>query len=290
MVTPERLEALDLTIWLGTESLAAEKLSCTQSTISRRNRDVKRLFQVQRVRDDLTLTWALAPDSLLLEMERQVHQLHRWLQGDRLRIEADAWLAALLPALPDRWIRGTLDGLGVARPLGLLRARVIDAWLTCSSHDLPPANDPDLLVIELVRLPLLVVAHPHHPLVGRTNLQPQDLARFPSLSLGDHLYPRFAAAIRSLGLWTQPVPLQRYKRASWEGLTTDQLTLAYANALSLLLPPQLEPLKYQLPLEANVALVVSRDLAGLQPQRDLCQRLHTRAMELLAQAPQPLVA
>ena len=65
----------------------------SQSTISRGTRDfVKRIFQVQRVRDDLTLSWALAPDSLLLEMERQerqVHQLHPWLQGDRLLIEVD---------------------------------------------------------------------------------------------------------------------------------------------------------------------------------------------------------
>jgi hypothetical protein len=54
--------------------------------------------------------------------------------------------------MSDRWIRGTLDGLGVA--------------------------------------------HPRHPLVGRTNLQPQDLARF-------------AAAMRAQGLWTQPLPMQK---------------------------------------------------------------------------------
>lgn len=248
VVTTEQLEALDLTLWLGTEQLAAQRLGCNQSTISRRSHDVKRRFQVKRLRGDLPLSRALAPANPLLAMERQVHQLHRWRKGGRLRIEADAWTAPLLSALPNRWMRGTLDGLGVDRLLGLLRARVIDAWLTCSSHDLPPANDPDLQVIGLARLPLLVVAHPRHPLVGCTNLQPHDLACFPSLAMADHLYPRFAVAMRAQGLWNQLVPMQRYQESSWEGLTADQLTLAYANALSLLPHPQLKPLNHPSPL------------------------------------------
>lgn len=291
MVSPEQLEALDLTLWLGTERLAAHRLCCNQSTVCRRSQEVQRRFKVERVRDDLSLSWELTPDSPLLAMERQVHQLHRWLEGGGLRLEADPWLAPLMQALPPGWIHGTLDILGVDRPLALLRSRVIDAWLSCSTLDLPPADDPDLLVIELARLPLLLVAHPRHPLVGRDGLTSHDLARFPSLAMADHHYPRFAAATRRRGLWRAPVALQRYEVASWEGLTADQATLGYANALSLLSharpgQPRLQPLKVPTHLDANVALVLSRDLAALQPVQELGQQLQACLRELLAGDPQ----
>jgi hypothetical protein len=282
MVSPEQLEALDLTLWLGTEQLAANRALCNQSTISRRSQDVQRCFQVERVRDELSLTWELEPISPLLDMEREVHQLYRWLQECRLRLEADAWLAPVVADLPSHWIRGTFDGWGVERPLQLLRSRVLDAWLSCSSYDLPPADDPDLAVIELARFPLLLVAHPRHPLIGRTHLQPHDLARFPSLAVPDHLYPRFAAAMRRHGLWSQPLPLQRYERASWEGLTADQATIGYATALSLLSQSELQPLSYDPEITLGVSLVVMRELAERPPLLDLQRHLAARLRELLA--------
>lgn len=287
MVSPEQLEAFDFTLWLGTERLAAQVLWCNQSTVSRRSQEVQRCFKVQRRRGDLTDGGELTPDSPLLAMERQVHQLYRWCEGTRLRLEADPWLAPLMQALPPGWIHGTLDTLGVERPLALLRSRLIDAWLSCSTLDLPPADDPDLLVIELARLPLLLVAHPHHPLAGCDGLTSHDLAHFPSLALADHHYPQFAAATRRLGLWREPVALQRYDLASWEGLTADQATIGYANAVSLLSraslgPLPLEPLKVSTHLNANVALVLLRDLAERQPVRELLQQVQAGLRELLA--------
>ncbi len=286
MVSPEQLEALDLTHWLGADQLAAERASCSQSTISRRRGEVQRLFQVRRIRNDVTLGWDLEPASPLLLMERKVHQQHRWITGGRLRLEADAWLAALVQSLPQRWMRGTLDGLGVVRPLGLLRERVIDVWLSCCRLDLPQADDPELQVIELATLPLLVVADLRHPLIGRGNLTPRDLACFPSVAVADHLYPRFARALRRLGLWSQPVPIQRYDTEKWEGLTADQATLAYGTALSLLCCQDLQPVAVDLNLSTTVAVVVHRDLAELPPLQELCRRLRARLQALLADAPE----
>jgi hypothetical protein len=282
MVTPEQLESLDLTLWLGTEQLAASRTHCNQSTISRRSLEVQRQFRVERIRNELTATWELQPTNLLLEMEREVHQLHRCLHGGRLRLEADAWLAPLLQGLPQRWIRGTLDGLGVERPLQLLRSRVIDGWLNCVSLDLPDPDDPELQVIELARLPLLLVVHPLHPLLGRAGLQPHDLARFPSLAVSDHLYPRFAAALRAHGLWSRSVALYRYDPSNWEGLTADQATIGYANPLSLRSRPMLEPLSYSLEIDSPVSLVVLRELAQLAPMAELLQHVQGRLRDLLS--------
>ena len=70
---------LDTTVWLRSGEKAAQRLHCSQSTVSRNNVETLALFDLalERVRGE----WQFDGDSTLLFMERRVHQLKR-LQRD----------------------------------------------------------------------------------------------------------------------------------------------------------------------------------------------------------------
>lgn len=148
LVTEEELEALDFTIWWRTGQRAALALNCNQSTISRRVRSCLQVFGLQLER--CGGEWELLGDSQLLALERQVHQLLRLIRGGPLRLEASDRAGPLLarPA-PPGWITGCFDHVGMARPLQLLRERVIDVWLASDQSGLPDPDDPDWAVFDL---------------------------------------------------------------------------------------------------------------------------------------------
>ena len=86
MIGIEELDALDLTIWLGRGSDAASLLGCNQSTISRRSNQCLQVFDLRMHRD--AEGWPRIRQHDLLQLERQVHQLHRLRDGRHLRIDA----------------------------------------------------------------------------------------------------------------------------------------------------------------------------------------------------------
>ena len=79
MVGIDDLAMLDLQLWLRSGEAAATRLHCAQSTISRRNGETLRCFDLTMVRD--AGEWQLQGDQTLLQMERGVHQLHRMRGG-----------------------------------------------------------------------------------------------------------------------------------------------------------------------------------------------------------------
>jgi hypothetical protein len=285
MVHPEELAALDLLIWLRTGQEAGRRLGCNQSTICRRVESCRQCFGLRLCRVDGE--WHLRGNTLLLEMERRIHQLHRFQCGENLRLEASPWLGRLLATPPpDHWIRGTFDDLGVLRPLQLLRERVIDAWFCDCRQELPERAEPDWAIIELGHLPLLLMADRNHPLVGEKGLQPQDLQPFPSLTLPEGLYPRIQSSLQAQGLWKNPVPSPaRYERECWEDRTADRLTLCYGNDFGRALSPNPVPLDRNLDCLCQVALVAHGDLAGHGALRDLATLLRQRLINLLAERP-----
>jgi len=285
MVRPEDLAALDLVIWLRTGFEAGRRLGCNQSTISRRVESCRRCFGFRPHR--IGGEWRLRGNTLLLEMERRIHQLHRFQSGEHLRLEASPWLGHLLatPA-PDHWITGTFDDLGVLRPLQLLRERVIDAWFCDCRQELPEREDSEWAIIDLGHLPLLLMADRNHPLVGEKGLQPQDLQPFPSLALPEGLYPRIQSSLQAQGLWKNPVPSPaRYERECWEDRTADRLTLCNGNDFGRALSPNPVRLDRDLGCLCQVALVAHGDLAGHGVLRDLATVLRQRLIRLLAREP-----
>jgi len=149
----ETLDALDLTLWLGSEGMAAQQLSCNQSTVSRRLKMASKVFGAKLVRRDGQLK--LAAPCPLLTMQREVHQLARLLGHGQLRLELDAGIAQdLLAEKPSHWCVGRAGGLGRGRRLTLLRECVVDGWLASKKADLPGDDDSTFQVFVVAQPPL----------------------------------------------------------------------------------------------------------------------------------------
>ena len=203
MLSVEKLAALDLSVWLRSGHEAATRLRVTQPNVSRRVRQALQRFELQLMKRDEE--WELEGSALgqeLLGMERQVHQMARWMGHAPLRIEGTYWSGPLLLSPePQGWVVGCCNVVGIEKPLRWLRQGVIDAWLA-GGPDWPEPDDPEFTVIALCHMPLHVVVAPGHPL------------------------------LRELGLWNSPSRMHRYRRSLWEGKSEQELAVGYATVLS----------------------------------------------------------
>jgi len=279
MVDREDLEALDAILWRRTGQLAAAALGCHQATISRRLARCRQVFGVAMWRQQGE--WE-CDGSPLLALERHLHQLGRFLGHAPLRIEAFAvGSGPLLLPLPEGWVGGTFDHVGVDRPLQLLRERVIDAWLCDAVDDLPQADLAELAVLPLWRAPVLPVAGAGHPLAAERSLTRADLLRFPSLDLPASGYLRSRALLREQGFGTLATGLRRYEPEGWEGRVAGQLNLAYSTPLHQRSTPALVLLEAE-PLFSNGGALLCRLDQADQPAITCLEavlRLRLRSLE-----------
>jgi hypothetical protein len=190
MVGVEELASLDFVLWRRTGKQAARALGCNQSTVSRRLGRCLQVFQLKMRR--ISNEWDL-PFSLLLQMERELHQQCRLLGHLPLRLEACPLTAPLLAQpLPEGWIGGCYDHIGVDRPMQLLRERVIDAWICDAIDDLPPPSmRPDLAL---------------HPLAGERALTSTHLRSFPCLDIPAGIFEGSRGLLHSLVPLDAPAP------------------------------------------------------------------------------------
>lgn len=279
MIGLDQLAALDLSLWMGSGAAAARVLGVNQSSVSRQTRSVLGLLGLQvasrrgvaHVRGDVELLWA----------EREVHQMARLQGWAPLRIDANyasgPWF---LTTVPDGWITGHFGLPGLQRPLGLLRERVLDAWVCSYQPDLPAADDPDWWVLDLLQAPLQLLGAPQHPLAHERRLSQADLERFPSLALPAGWFPRTEAHLRQQGLWRESVDFHRYDPDDWEGRSHDGVTLLYGNSLTEALMPCTTRLDWDLGMICGDALVVRRDLADQPAIQQLAAILLGRAREI----------
>jgi DNA-binding transcriptional LysR family regulator len=277
----EQLAAIDLSLWMGSGSAAADLLGVNQSTVSRHQRSVLGLLGLRLVRRCGVLV--LQGDQELLRAERIVQQLARLKGFAPLRIDANfasgPWL---LNSVPEGWISGRFELPGLQRPLDLLRERVLDAWVCSYQPDLPAADDPEWWVLDLLQAPLQLLASPQHPLAGERQLSQGDLQRFPSLALPSGWFPRTEAHLRQQGLWQQAVDFHRYDSDDWEGRSRDGVTLLYGNSLTEALIPCTIRLDWELQLISGDALVVRRDVAEQPAIQHLAAMLQVRARDIAA--------
>lgn len=279
MLALDQLTCLDLYLWQGQESVVADSLGISQSSVSRKISKTLELF-------DLTIERSQAEHELsgtgeLLQAEREVHQLARFKGFAPLRFDAayscGPWFASVLPT---NWISGPFSILGVERPLSLLRDRVVDAWIGAYQPDLPGPDDPEFCVVDLLRETVFLLASPTHPLAGEGCLSAGDLERFPSMALPTGMLPKTEERLRRQGLWNEPMRTSRYDPASWEGACEDGVTMTFGHCLTEVLQPGTVRLDWDLGHISGDALVVRRDLFNqAEIQRLLAElKSHARVM------------
>lgn len=280
MLGLQQLAALDLYLWLKGGDAAAQALTVNQSTVSRQLRQALRAFELNLHRHGAGAL-QLKGDLSLLLAEREVHQLARLRGMAPLRLDAvyssGPWFG---DCLPPGWITGNFDLPGKDQPLQLLEERVIDAWIGSYQPDLPDPDHPTFLVVDLLRWPVYLLGAPDHPLAGERNLDPADLARFPSLALPSGWFPRTEAHLRAQNLWSDPVRIQRYDPSCWDGRSADGVTMLYGSSFTQALQPGTVHLDWDLNHVSGDALVVRRDLAGEPAIEQLLGQLSARAGEL----------
>lgn len=285
MIDQDSLAALDGLLWLRSGEVVAQRFGLSQSTVSRQARRCLDLFEINMRR--LDGEWDLIGDAPLLAAERQVHQRARWRGKRPLRLEATYWSGPLLcDPVPQGWMLGLCNIVGIQRNFELLRERVVDVWLA-GLPDLPAPNDPELTSLTLCQLPVHCVVNSGHPLLQRPSISFDDLQPYPSLALPEGAYPKVEGALRRLGLWSSPVRMRRYQRQLWEGKTEQELTIGYGTAMSLDLGgPSMQPLPLTLPFQSGEALVVRREFSDTLPFRQLAQTVHARLSQLALRLPE----
>ena len=285
MLSVEKLAALDLSMWLRSGHEAAARLGVTQPNVSRRVRQAQQQFGLQLMKREEE--WELEGSALgleLLGMERQVHQVARWMGHAPLRIEGTYWSGPLLlNPEPEGWMVGRCNVVGIHKPLRWLREGVIDAWLA-GGPDWPDPDDPEFAVIDLCHMPVHVVVAPSHPLLRQLErgkpLSWDDVAAFPSLALPPGAYPKVEASLQKLGLWSSPTRMNRYRRSLWEGKSEQELAVGYATVLSEQVAGVLVRLPLQLPIASGEALVLRRPWAQHPAIQTLTTQLRQRLKPL----------
>jgi DNA-binding transcriptional LysR family regulator len=278
VVDVDTLASLDGVLWLRSGAIASKRLGQHQSTISRNINRCEAVFGVKASKNNGE--WHLKGDASLLNLERVVHQRHRWLGGRCLRIEALHWSAkTYLEPTPEGWLPGNHDLLNVQQPLNLLRDCILDAWIG-AYPDVPDQDDPDFASFPLLRHPLSLVVGENHPLLtARDGLTFEMVSQYPSLALPDGAFPQLEDCLKRIGLWNSPSGISRYNRAKWEGRWQSELLIGYASIFSIRFYPQPQYfLPLQLPLMVGDNLVVKREFENhprlLNLLADLRQRLN----------------
>ena len=269
VVDVDSLAAFDYTVWLRTGERAAERLACSQSTVSRATRRCQEAFDIKLIKRDAE--WQVMGDACLLNAERHVHQLHRWSSGRPLRLETQFWLRhsygdLLLPG----WLKGNLNYQDYSRPLQLIRERVIDA-LICSSPDQPV--DDAITAIPLCTMPTLLLARSNHPLLQQASPLTIAMARrFPIMPLPQRAFPLFQAQLDRLGFHSDFSQLPSLAAEfGHDPHATEDLSLAIASPFTQsLYGNDWAVLPLDLQIRKGDALILHRDLVD-----------HPRAQQLI---------
>ena len=180
MLKIETLRIADAFTWLGSGSAAAKYVSCNQSTVSRKLREVEDLFD-KRNGDGA---------GSLLAMERRVHQNWRFSKQADLRLHVYPWTHLAVNNAVTRGWHVNPPHISVTKKssLGLLQARVIDAL--CAPFPLVASIDQqDFALFPLFTTSLRLLCDSGSSLAHERALTPADIgftSRFGALTFVPH--------------------------------------------------------------------------------------------------------
>lgn len=268
------LEVLDYLELFNSTVEAAKILGISQSSCSRRYRSFSQRYDI--CFDRVAERYSASSNLDILACLRQACQKLRIRQGcPRVTV---GWQLGDLP-IPD------LQGAGVVLPirpmnslrlLSLLEQRLLDVALmgmvelqNLLGQPLQRLRarrlslSPTMLCVPVGLYELRLVAHASHPLQGRTDLTPEELAQFPSPALPLGMAPALMGALQSHGLANQPCGLSEYQEKSWEGFARDGIGLSYCGPHRLAhleRQYELKELSYKLGIQDCLGFVGHRDV------------------------------
>lgn len=280
VVEISHLDCLDCLLWLRTGENVAKRLNFTQATVCRTTKRTCAMFGIELSKKDGE--WCISGNQSLLNLERAVHQVHRWDTALPLRIEAQHHSGPLyLDPPPDKCILGNMDFADYHAPINLLRDGVIDVHIACYP-DVPDADSTDFACYHLTRYPVRLAVATMHPLVKMGSMVTlDDVTQFPSLAMRDGAFPKIQSALSEIGLWTAPSMDFRYDHSKWEGMVGDLATVCYVapfNATMFDFPITILPLA--IPLSSGETVVVKRAYADHPRYHSLLETLKCRARNL----------
>ena len=134
MVSLDLLSSYDEMIWLQSGTKVGALFEQHQTTISRNQKKCAQAFGVKLQKK--SGYWQSQEDSLLLQLERNVHQIARLQGKESLRLDANRWLdSSLCNPPPSEWLVSSAKNFSDTHSLGCLQQRVVDVCL-CPLTDL----------------------------------------------------------------------------------------------------------------------------------------------------------
>ena len=138
MVSQDLLSSFDGMIWLQSGKKVGTLFHQHQTTISRNQKKCAHVFGIKLKK--ASSIWQPQGDSLLLQLERTVHQEARLQGKSSLRLDANRWLdSALFNPPPPGWLISSAKNATNPHSLECLQQRIIDVYL-CPLTDLPIEN------------------------------------------------------------------------------------------------------------------------------------------------------
>jgi hypothetical protein len=175
MISQHELESFDLLQWLGTGELAASQLCCNQATVSRHAHHVQQTFGISLKRLPGG-AYGITGNDRLLKLERQVHQVARFLGRRPMRLHLITGKGHLAKGLPQGWccnppsrLEPWVDGAA------LLDSYVLDACIM-QRPQVVSLYPQRFCVIELLSSPLYLVSNGSHALSHEKGIKAADLA------------------------------------------------------------------------------------------------------------------
>ena len=139
MVSADLLSSLDGLIWLQSGSKVGALFQQHQTTVSRNQKKCAQVFGITLSKNKNK--WDAHGDLILLQLERQVHQVARLQGKSRLRIEVNGRLdSSLFDPPPTGWLIGSANNLNDPHSLECLQQRIVDVCLYPLT-DLPVENE-----------------------------------------------------------------------------------------------------------------------------------------------------